>query len=130
MLTPMERNLHFGKSEKRYIAISSIKNPGTRSSDIAGTYYTEGCDDTEDKIFLLSLPEVETYFSYGRNLDPECKATAYAIQHGICLKNDDTCDWWTRSPGKSADQAACPDYNTGFNVHCVDIGGASGISYK
>lgn len=72
-------------------------------------YYTEGGNDTEDNVFLLSLDEINTYVSAE---DRMCCATDYAIDCGALTytENDayagllpgfdnDSTMWWTRTIG-------------------------------
>ena len=78
-------------------------------------------NDTEDRVFLLSIPEVVRY------MDPEsarqCEPTAYAnAQSGfknICTANGH-CLWWLRSPGIQSINIAIVD-STG----CVSLHGYS-----
>ncbi len=75
---------------------------------------TPAGNDTEDRVFLLSIPEAVRY------MDPEsarqCKPTAYAnAQSGfenICTANGH-CLWWLRSPGIQSINIAIVD-STGF----------------
>lgn len=75
-------NVAFSASEQKYIITTTISNPDNPD------YGTEGGNDTEDKIFLLSIDEVNTFY-------PE--------------KNDRYRDsyWWLRSPGQVSRCAAC-----------------------
>ncbi len=58
-------------------------------------------NDTQDKIFLLSITEAETYFQ--NDEARECKPTAYAVQQGAHESTSSStkgnCRWWLRSPG-------------------------------
>jgi len=56
-------NMAFSSSEQRSILFSKIPNPDNRK------YGTEGGADTEDKVFLLSLDEVDRYFADGKLYD-------------------------------------------------------------
>ena len=62
-------------------------------------------NDTADKVFLLSVSEVETYFP--SNESQMCGATEYAIAKGAYTNNSQVvegqppCFWWLRSPGAS-----------------------------
>lgn len=82
---------------------------------------TPAGNDTEDMVFLLSIPEAVLY------MDPEsarqCEPTAYAnAQSGfenICTANG-RCLWWLRSPGIQSINIAIVD-STG----CVSLHGYS-----
>ena len=82
----------FTREEQLQIASASV--PAGRNP----LYASHPGKDTEDQIFLLSLPEINQYFK--ANEDRRCEATAYAVANGS--KTDTklgTCWWWTRSPG-------------------------------
>ena len=65
---------------------------------------TLGGNPTVDKVFLLSIDEVETYFS--SDGDRVCTATAHAKDQGAWMGSNEGCDWWLRSPGRDSDYAA------------------------
>ena len=74
-------NLVFTEEEKKLIAKSKIENPDNPD------YGTEGGNDTEDYIFLLSIEEANRYFKTDKDRD--------------CGKQ-----WWLRTPGCRQDCAA------------------------
>lgn len=57
----------------------------------------DGSATTRDKLFLLSLKEVGTYFESKEGR--KCKATSLAISKNIYKDDDDNCYWWLRSHG-------------------------------
>ena len=59
--------------------------------------------DTTDKIFLLSIAEVNQYF--GSDEARTCAPTEYARARGVFMWKTD-CLWWLRSPGSLCDHAA------------------------
>lgn len=66
---------------------------------------TEAGNDTEDKIFLLSVDEAEKYFESDK--DRRCKPTDYAAMKEVTVENENGCCWWwLRSPGYEQDEAA------------------------
>ncbi len=91
------------------------------SADANPKYATDPGNATTDKVFLLSINEVEKYF----NSDEArmCAPTAYAEEQGA-YTNDDyrtasgeaACLWWLRSPGGAQDIAAYVFY--GGSVYC------------
>ena len=89
----------FTAEEKEKIATTMVtadKNP---------EYSTEEGNDTQDKIFLLSILEAEKYFS--NDLDRQCEATAYAEAQGAYVDSyNENCWWWMRSPGDNINRAA------------------------
>ncbi len=74
-------NGSFSETEKERICETIVKNPDNPE------YGTEGGNDIEDKIFLLSLDEAEKYFE-----DEEARAIGTS--------------WWLRSPGNNSEFAA------------------------
>ncbi len=77
---------------------------------------------TQDKLFLLSISQAETYFfSDEQRL---CKPTSLAIENRVYT--DDTtgsCAWWLRNQGSSAERAALVDEfgsvnHNGDGVYC------------
>ena len=104
----------FTKSEKKYIRTSYLENADNP------TYGTEGGNDTEDKVFALSLAEAAQYFgiaedegSYWVSESPElsaAKVTAYAEAQGAWKSTAGNGWWWLRSPGSFDNYAAGVDY--------------------
>lgn len=97
--------------------VSAGKNP---------EFCTNPGNATKDKIFLLSINEVNKYFS--SDDERMCAATDYAKAQGANISDDDTvggkgaCWWWLRSPGGDQYSAARVDsdgsvYCRGSNVH-------------
>ncbi|MDY4186948.1 MAG: DUF6273 domain-containing protein [Candidatus Borkfalkiaceae bacterium] len=87
-------NAVFSEQEKSKIKITFVtadKNP---------EYDTNPGNATNDKVFLLSIPEVNKYFS--SDDERECKATVYAEENGVYTYSGWRCDWWLRSPGRKA----------------------------
>ncbi len=94
----------FTEDERALIADSTVyaqANP---------QYNTDPGNDTTDKVFLLSINEVEEYFS--SNEERMCVPTAYAVANGAYTSDtyekggEATCWWWVRSPGTYQGYAA------------------------
>ena len=87
------------------VVVSADKNPA---------YDTDPGRDTEDRVFLLSVPEAEKYWSsYTLR---RCKPTAYAIGKGCFVDKKEAQEkgytyWWLRTPGSSSDTAVCVHSN-------------------
>lgn len=91
-------NAAFSDNEKARILtvpVSADKNPN---------YSTNPGNVTKDKIFLLSVAEVNKYFSNKESR--KCARTAYAAAQGAYTdfsykteNNEYTCVWWLRTPG-------------------------------
>ena len=106
---------------------------------------TKGGNDTNDKVFLLSLDDT-TKYGFNSKFDEfdikrRCSATAYAQAQGVWTtewncnyewfvnnypteEGGYTCEWWLRSPGCRANAAARLSYSG-----CVDTygEGAEGV---
>lgn len=111
----------FSKSERSAIKTTTVKN------DDNPEYGTEGGNDTKDKVFLLSLSDINNP-SYGfdsnystYDINRGCAPTAYAMAQGAWVytgtdatyqtkSGEGTCDWWLRSPGDIARRAAYVGY--------------------
>ena len=80
------------------ILIQETKIDNGKSQGYSG-YNTDGGNDTQDKVFLLSYKEAfEDYFT--DDLKRICHATEYAKRQGA-YRDSKTCGgiWWLRSPG-------------------------------
>ena len=109
----------FNKSEKAKIQTSLIKNEDNSK------YGTNGGNDTEDKVFLLSEKETETLFS--NKEERIAKATEYATKSGVYVNEEKAAWWWLRSPGSYSDFAAGVYFGgwvdrIGSSVHDYDDG--------
>ncbi len=111
-------NKAFTSTERSKIQSTTLSNPDNSK------YGTEGGNDTTDKIFLLSIDEVNKYFG------PECKniiislskrawGTEYAEKTRLLVNDENgSSSWWLRSPGSSADCAAYISYGGGKDGEC------------
>ena len=93
----------------------------TVSADKNPEYNTNPGNATTDKVFLLSINEVEKYFNSDEAR--KCAPTAYAKAQGAYTSDSyktasgaATCWWWLRSPGNNQNDAARV-YNDG-SVSC------------
>lgn len=89
----------FSNAEKEmicHVTVSADKNPN---------YNTNPGNATQDKVFLLSLSEADTYFN-GKSARA-CGASDYAVANGAYIpKGSNYCYWWLRTPGDRLDLAA------------------------
>ena len=95
----------FSDSEKILIQTVTIENSDNP------LYGTSGGNDTEDKVFCLSLEEVQIYFADAN--DRMTAPTDYALSCCANVCEDKTLDngmktgwWWLRTPASSANRAA------------------------
>ncbi len=125
----------FTLEEQSKIVMSNVpahENPEHSSGSLPGSA-------TTDKIFLLSINEVQTYFR--NDTDRKADATRYAVKAGAYVlgsssvidSDDGTCVdaqcysyWWLRTSGDYNINASCVDYNGTINfrggrVHYSDI---------
>ena len=91
-------NNAFSREVQEQIQLSEIVNNANPS------YGTTGGNNTVDKIFLLSIDEVNKYFHSDK--ERECKATKYAIENNAYVNNNGNCYWWLRSPGNGQNYAS------------------------
>ena len=90
----------FSSEEQSSIISSTVtadKNPSCSTSP---------GNNTIDKVFLLSIPEVNKYFS--SHSERQCQGTAYCHAQGEWRGNGNAW-WWLRSPGYDSDMAAFVD---------------------
>ena len=79
----------------------------TVTADENPNYSSDAGNDTQDKVFLLSLPEVKEYFTSSN--ERICYPTKYAIEQGA-KTNLNQSWWWLRSAGSIQNSAAYIDY--------------------
>ena len=115
----------FLKDEQEKIVTTGLTNAENPA------YKTTGGNNTSDKLFLLSIPEVKQYFREGPQL--ECKPTDYTKARGIendpSVKENDSAVWWwwLRTPGSQMDYGAAVNINgaivnIGFHVDDSYVG--------
>ena len=107
----------FSPEESARIKVSEVRN------DDNPKYGTGGGNSTKDRVFCLSIAEVEQYFR--NDEERQCQSTEYARDRGADVDdNNGCCYWWLRSPGYyrinasyvRADGALCP---VGYRVYHV-----------
>lgn len=92
-------NTAFTAEEQTLILDSKV------SADKNPEYSTNPGNATKDKVFLLSITEVEKYFS--SDGARQCKHTDYAVANRAHVNSDNgNCSWWLRSPGNYQNYAA------------------------
>ena len=100
-------------SEEQTSIISS-----TVTADKNPSYSTSPGNNTTDKVFLLSITEVNKYFS--SDSARQCQGTAYCYAQGA-YKAAGNCWWWLRSPGHFSDDAAGVNYGGSVNLYGDDV---------
>ena len=86
-------NNAFGAVHQKLIVDSNVTADSTTPSN-----------NTTDKVFLLSITEVNKYFS--SDSARQCQGTAYCYAQGASKASNGNCWWWLRSPGGDSDYAA------------------------
>ena len=73
-------------------------------------YGTDAGNNTQDKVFLLSIDEANRYFR--SDADRVCMSTQTAESNGPYTNdNSGACWWWLRSPGNNTNRAAYVIYD-------------------
>ena len=118
-------NSAFNTNERSKIVITRNKN---ENNPVAGT---KGGNDTSDYVFLLSLEEIQKYYSIDKNTGEDWRwdgeerlmkyPTAYAKAQDVWLSDpaeDGTgaSVWWLRSPGSVSVRAVGADWVGGISV--------------
>ena len=102
----------FNDIEKQHIAYNTIL---TEDNPAWGT---KGCGPSRDKLFCLSIDEVNKFFPLQDSR--KCLVTSYAISHNAWNDDAGFCWFWLRSPGRSEDRAASVDFK-GAIYNCGDV---------
>ena len=93
----------------------------TVSADRNPEYDTDPGNATQDQVFLLSIPEVNRYFSI--ETDRQCTPTDYTAARGVAVSTyHESCWWWLRSPGDGQFRAANVSGDGGFFVYGCIVG--------
>ena len=92
----------FSAEEQKRISRNTV------TADRNPEYETDPGRDTEDLVFLLSIPEAERYFN--SDASGQCIASPYTLAKACYADpRDGSCCWWLRSPGFNAAFAAFVD---------------------
>ena len=94
----------FTAEEQEAIKITKVDNSAEQGYT---GWKTDGGNDTEDKVYLLSYAETRQYFH--KDTNKILKSTAYAAFKSSQMGAGRACRWWLRSPGDRQDSAARVD---------------------
>lgn len=116
-------DLAFTSIEKHMILESTVVNDVLSTGDYVNPY---ACENTEDKIFLLSELEARGHnYSY---TDRIRRATDYAIaKFKYTNTRDKICGYWTRSPADDSGWCAYYITSNGLNHIPSDVDGKGGV---
>ena len=104
-------NTAFNLEEQNRIIITNV------TADRNPSWNTSPGENTTDKVFLLSITEVNKYFSSDEAR--QCEETIYCHAQG---KNTDRqCWWWLRSPGNSPRNAASVNHHGSVRDDGTDV---------
>ena len=106
-------NAAFSSVEQNSIISSSVtadKNP---------KYNTSPGKNTTDKVFLLSITEVNKYFRSGNAR--QCQGTEYCYAQGANKDGNGNCWWWLRSPGYFSNRAAYVNLGGSVNIYGTSV---------
>ena len=126
-------NKAFSAEEQSAILTAAVNN--SAGQGYSG-WSTDGGNNTQDKIFLLSYAEANRYLGvkyweddYGNNMKSRVAPTEYAIQTGAWISDSyKTADgkpagwWWLRSPGRDQRSAADVDVDGSLDFDDVNCG--------
>jgi hypothetical protein len=120
----------FSSNDKSYILSTHLVNTDNELFRILGG------NDTDDRIFLLSIDEVNRYFvnesERTEPLSPQAESKLKQVYKALypddyddliatLLANHNSWRWWLRSPGKSSGTAATVTFEGEVNVSGDDI---------
>jgi hypothetical protein len=128
-------NLAFSEDEKAYILKSTVKNQAITTGSASNPY---ACQDTEDKLFLLSFEEVTSEYVFKNPITRSLKLTDYALSQGAASSEINGAFygyWWIRSPYEGSERSA-KSYNPsselelGYFVNSSGCGIAPALKIK
>lgn len=99
-------NAAFTADEQKAVLTTTVDN--SKSQGYSG-YSTNGGNNTQDKVFLLSYAEAWKYFK--SDDARKCQPTKYAVAQNAYKASNGNCWWWLRSPGWSSSSAAYVSYD-------------------
>ena len=91
----------FTALEQEAVLVTDVDNSQKQGNQ---EWSTDGGPNSQDRIFLLSYAEADSYFASDNARI--CKSTEYSNEKGAYTNNDGICWWWLRSPGYNQQYAA------------------------
>ena len=115
----------FTTDEQSAILLTDVDNSAMQGNT---EYSTDGGNNTQDRLFLLSYHEVFDIYFQG-DIEKRCIPTEYAVSKGCYVNDKHQIDdrsagwWWLRSPGTSQNTAFdITDDGSLMGYICVDSG--------
>lgn len=107
-------NAAFTADEQQAVLTTNVDN-----SNSQGCYSTNGGNNTQDKVFLLSYAEAWKYFK--SDDARKCQPTKYVEAQNASKGSNGNCKWWLRSPGASSSFAGSVDNNGARDYNSVNL---------
>ncbi|MBR3257866.1 MAG: hypothetical protein IKF96_02625, partial [Eggerthellaceae bacterium] len=103
----------FTADEQRFLMETMLMTPGSTK------FQTRGGSPTNDRVFCLSIEELQKYF----RCMPERKttATAHALEEGVSEFGGGA-HWWSRSPGRYQDNIAYVTPAGNIDLYGINVG--------
>ena len=103
----------FTADEQRFLVETMLMTPGSSK------FQTRGGSPTTDRVFCLSIEELQKYFL----CMPERKttATAHALEEGVSEFGGGA-HWWSRSPGRYQDNIAYVTPAGNIDLYGINVG--------
>ena len=108
----------FSNEEKILISDTYLQNKHSPSTNI---YCILGEYSSTDRLFLLSIDEVEQYFAYDGAR--ETMATNYAKEKGIIVSTEGNSPWWLRTTGYNCNDAVFVQYDGSVDHFGANVDG-------
>lgn len=97
-------NRAFAAAQQALIQVTAVDNSAASTASSPNPY---ACENTNDKIFLLSYSEARNAeFGFTNNASRQKKTTEYAKVQGAYTNDYSNGNWWFRSPGNSISYSA------------------------
>lgn len=111
----------FTEDERQAILTAAVDNSKEQGYS---KWTTDGGNNTEDQVFLLSYAEAWNYFT--EDISRTCKSTAYAIAQGAYVNSSNGNSWWwLRSPGNYQSVAAYVNSSGSWLSNRVNYGSSA-----
>ena len=93
----------FSTAEQNAVLNTVVDNSASQNNPIWCHYI---CDNTVDKVYLLSYQEVMSYFNTDESRQCGTTASIRPESNASIMQDEQHCFWWLRSPGKSTNDEA------------------------
>ncbi len=112
-------NTAFNDAQKAIVKTTTVDNSE------ASTGQTDNhnvCENTNDKMFLLSLADVQNEdYGFTSDITRQCKGSKYAIVQGLHVADDDMTVWWLRTANDNSNIDARYMHNSGVYYYTTGV---------